>query len=296
MKEVLISVIIPTYNRRDLIVKTIESLLMQSYSNFEVIVVDDGSTDNTEEHIRKLTSKHIKYFKTKNQERGAARNYGVDQSNGDYVVFLDSDDKMLSHCLASANEFIHHNNNPEVFHLAHEVLSERGELLETTTKIKNINHVLIKGNPLACINVFLRRDIALKFRFNTNRLLSGFEDWELWLRVASNFEIKQSNIVCGHMLDHIDRGSHQQLDKSKLINKIDLLMNLVLKNSDIVVHYLNQLHLFKSSCYTYVSLHLSIMKNNKILAISYLLKGLKLNPKFIFKKRFFAILKHMIFR
>ena len=91
---VLLSIIIPTYNRANLIEKTIASVLGQSEKNFEVIVIDDGSTDNTEEVVSKYLSDQFRYIKIENGERGAARNHGTKLANGKYINWFDSDDIM----------------------------------------------------------------------------------------------------------------------------------------------------------------------------------------------------------
>lgn len=96
MKKELISVVIPTYNRGFIIENSIRSVLNQTYKNIEVIIVDDGSTDNTEEVIKSINDKKIRYFKLK-VNRGAcyARNYGVSKAKGKYIAFQDSDDIFL---------------------------------------------------------------------------------------------------------------------------------------------------------------------------------------------------------
>ena len=96
MKD-LVTIILPTFNRAHLITKCIESVLQQTYLNWELIIVDDGSTDNTEEIISKfLNHKNIKYFKILNSGVGNARNYGMIASSGEYITFLDSDDEYFS--------------------------------------------------------------------------------------------------------------------------------------------------------------------------------------------------------
>ena len=93
----LISVIIPMYNTQDYIQKTIESVLTQTYKNLEVIVVDDGSTDNGAKIVQQLHSKdsRVKYIFQANEGVSAARNYGIKSSTGEYLAFLDSDDLWL---------------------------------------------------------------------------------------------------------------------------------------------------------------------------------------------------------
>jgi glycosyltransferase involved in cell wall biosynthesis len=97
--EIAFSIIIPTYNRAEIIGKTIESALGQTFQNFEIIVVDDGGTDNTEEVIQAFYSPKLSYYKKENAERAAARNFGAARGKGNYVTFLDSDDILfLSTC------------------------------------------------------------------------------------------------------------------------------------------------------------------------------------------------------
>ncbi len=91
----LVSVIIPTYNRSDEIAKSIESVLKQSYSNIEVIIIDDGSIDNTEELIKNIDDERVVYFYQNNQGTSSARNKGILLSNGKYIAFQDSDDEWL---------------------------------------------------------------------------------------------------------------------------------------------------------------------------------------------------------
>jgi len=88
-----ISVIIPTYNRADLIPEALDSVFAQTYHDFEIIVVDDGSTDNTAEILRPLAEQgRLKYIRQNNQGASAARNRGIAEARGNFIAFLDSDD------------------------------------------------------------------------------------------------------------------------------------------------------------------------------------------------------------
>jgi len=91
-----VSVIIPTYNRAHLVGRAIKSVLNQTYQDFELIIVDDGSTDNTEKVIKRFDDKRIRYIKhEKNKGGAAARNTGIKAARGEYIAFLDSDDEWL---------------------------------------------------------------------------------------------------------------------------------------------------------------------------------------------------------
>jgi len=90
----LVSVVIPTFNRENVLGRAISSVIKQSYQNIELIVVDDGSTDNTAKLVKEQFPQ-TKYFKTINKGVSAARNYGVKKSLGEYIAFLDSDDEWM---------------------------------------------------------------------------------------------------------------------------------------------------------------------------------------------------------
>ena len=94
-KNPKVSVIIPTYNRKGYIPDAIDSVLEQTYKDFEIIVVDDGSTDGTGEILRKRYGEKIRYFSKENGGCASARNFGVRMARGEYIAFLDSDDRYL---------------------------------------------------------------------------------------------------------------------------------------------------------------------------------------------------------
>ncbi|HRN94546.1 MAG: glycosyltransferase family 2 protein [Chitinophagales bacterium] len=115
MEEPLVSIVIPVFNRAHLVFDALDSVLSQTYSNWECIVVDDGSTDNTWEVIKCYAKKdsRIKIFKRDRLPKGAptCRNIGVEKSSADYIIFLDSDDILFSFCLEKRMEFVYKNPN-----------------------------------------------------------------------------------------------------------------------------------------------------------------------------------------
>jgi len=92
MSSPLVSVIIPLYNAEQFIIETIDSVLNQTYQNIEIIIVDDGSVDQSLERVKALTNHQIRWFKQMNKGASAARNYGLKEAKGDYIQFLDADD------------------------------------------------------------------------------------------------------------------------------------------------------------------------------------------------------------
>lgn len=143
LNEPLISIIIPTYNRANLISNTLDSILLQTYANWECIIVDDGSMDNSDEVIQKYLNKDIRfqYFKRpENKLKGpnACRNYGFQQSKGVYINWFDSDDVYLPNALEKFVEILDRNTDAVVTKL---------EIIDFFTGNK------IKESNIICTNI-----------------------------------------------------------------------------------------------------------------------------------------------
>lgn len=109
----LFSVVIPTYNRADLLRRTLETVFAQQFKDFEVIVVDDGSTDHTESVVGGW-GERVRYLRAQNSGPGAARNLGINEARGEYVAFLDSDDLWFPWTLESFAALIRDHNQPAI--------------------------------------------------------------------------------------------------------------------------------------------------------------------------------------
>ena len=110
-----VSVIIPTYNREEYLVQAIVSVINQSYRNFEVLVIDDGSSNNYAESICNKY-KHCKYFYKENGGLSSARNFGIKKEQGTYIAFLDDDDYWKSDKLEKQVAFLENNNEVDCVH------------------------------------------------------------------------------------------------------------------------------------------------------------------------------------
>jgi glycosyltransferase involved in cell wall biosynthesis len=109
------SVVIPLYNRRNIIAKTLDSVLSQTYDSFEIVLVDDGSGDHPEEVISQLNEPRIRLIRQENAGGSAARNRGIDEARGAYIAFLDSDDAFLPDHLASMKSLIDGTENTAAY-------------------------------------------------------------------------------------------------------------------------------------------------------------------------------------
>ncbi len=291
--SIFFSIIIPTYNRAHLIQKTIRSVLDQTYDSFEIIVVDDGSTDNTEEMVKSISDKRIYYYKKKNEERAAARNYGIIHSKGEYLTFLDSDDLFYPHHLDEAFRVIYYSSHPEVFHLGYEIKTPEGRVISQINNRKGkLNDQLIYGNSLSCIGVFVRKDIAQANLFNEDRSLTGSEDYELWLRLASRYRIFYSNKITAALIQHENR-SVLTFDKEVLIKRIQALMLSLLSDQKFIESYGTKTNIFLAHRYLYLSLHL-IMGNFFKDGIKYWLKAVKIHPPVLMSRKTLGIIKNLI--
>ncbi len=290
--NIFFSIIIPTFNRASFLHKTIQSVLSQNYENFELIIVDDGSTDNTDEIIEKLQNSQIKYFKIENSERGFARNYGVLRAKGDYITFLDSDDVLLPNHFSNAYESILKYHKPPFLHLGYEVVNNNDKLLFKVSKLKNDNiNILIRGNPLSCNGCFMRADVTQNFLFNEDRNLAGSEDWELWLRVLSHYSIKTDNRISSRMYNHESRSVVQSLGQEKnLVLRKELTIQYAFRDEFVQQNFGKYHKIIDAFGESYVALHLAIL-GEKSRSLFYLLKFMKKYPLAIFSKRLYVIIK-----
>ncbi|MFH1387062.1 MAG: glycosyltransferase [bacterium] len=127
-KQPLVSVIIPTYNREKYIGKAIQSVLDQTYGNYEILIIDDGSTDNTKKVVDSFNSEKIRYFRKEHSGISDARNYGIRESKGEYISWLDSDDEYLPNLLAFQQSHFEANPLIEVLYVDHYFMDSKGKI------------------------------------------------------------------------------------------------------------------------------------------------------------------------
>ena len=288
------SVIIPTYNRQALVIRAIASVLNQTFSDFELYVIDDGSTDDTQCAVQSFNEPRLHYRKIDNSERGAARNAGISASNGRYVTFLDSDDILYPNYLQFAFQKLTQLTLPECYHQGYVIRNSAGKVIQNPYAKHDLNIALFKrGNIMSCMGVFVRRDAVMDNLFNEDRMLAGFEDWELWIRLACRFKIYYNPQVTCALLQHDDRGS-LRFEKISLLRKATLFMKLIAGNRLVVDKYGSNLNKLFANVYSYVSLHLSSSPAEKRAAWSYLVRALREDKSQIWRKRTLAIIRNIL--
>lgn len=190
-----VSVIIPTYNRAHLVDRAIQSVLNQTYQDFELIVVDDGSTDSTEEVVRSIKDPRIRYTRH-NQNRGgsAARNSGIKMARGKYIAFQDSDDEWLPEKLDKQMRVFE--NAPAEVGVVYtgfwRIEGEKKTYIPSdkiTRKEGNIHGQLLKGNFVTTQATVVKRECFKKAGMFDEHL-PRLQDWELFIRISKYYDFK----------------------------------------------------------------------------------------------------------
>lgn len=189
----LISVIIPAYNKGDLIKETIESVLLQTYSNYEIIIVDDGSTDNTADTANSIKDDRIKYYYQPNSGLPARpRNKGVALSNGEYIAFLDHDDLWMNQKLEKQISIIGKDNSIALVSTnAYFIIEDKKTKTPLIKDLKsgyfNENDFLPEIKVIQS-TVLMKKSVFIEMNgFNESFDLKAREDYDLWLRMFSKY-------------------------------------------------------------------------------------------------------------
>ncbi len=185
-----ISVVIPSYNRKELIKRSINSVNNQTIKPFEIIVVDDGSFDGTEGMIKRNYD-FIKFIKQKNKGVSAARNFGIKVSSGEWICFLDSDDEWKNDKLEKQIIAMKSNPGYKFFH-SNEIWVKNGKRINQKKKHKKYGGDIFDKCLDMCrispssvlIDKTIFDDVGI---FNENLVIC--EDYELWLRICDKYNV-----------------------------------------------------------------------------------------------------------
>lgn len=214
------TVILPTYNRAKSILGSVESVLAQTLKDFELIIIDDGSTDNTSEILKPVLARdeRVKYVYQENAERSAARNNGIEIASGDYICFLDSDDMYLPNHLAKFKQTILKFNHTKALYYCSGIMDDGSKRVSIdnalyTGTTSTLEHLLTTG-AIGTVFVCLPRPILKHFKFNVS--ISVGEDKELWSRILVEHKLIYSPQHTVVVNDHVDRTvSVNNLDSAK---------------------------------------------------------------------------------
>ena len=231
----LISIIIPTYNRAKFLPRAIESVINQTFKDWELIIVDDGSTDKTSNVVKQYQDNRIRYIYQENSERSAARNNGIKHAKGKYICFLDSDDYYLSSHLEKLNNFIAETSEPKVMIITNSYIESNN-----VRKKQLLNY---PGQPLPFLfknfvtpnMVCIHRDIVQEFKFIEKYKFAYWEDTHFWVRIAIYYPVLYNNNFTCVQVEHEQR-SINKIEKHKLkkrfFDHISMVQDLFLSYGD----------------------------------------------------------------
>jgi glycosyltransferase involved in cell wall biosynthesis len=200
-----VSIIIPTYNRRQLIARSIKSVLNQTYRDFELIIVDDGSTDDTSEVVAGFNDERIRYIRCEeNRGEAAARNMGIKVARCVYIAYQDSDDEWLPEKLARQMELLE--DAPPQLGVIYtgfwKTENHRRIYIPfswVNQKNGDIHQELLKGNFIGSPVVLIKKECFDRVGLFDERL-RNLVDWEMWLRISKCYHFKYINepLVIAH--------------------------------------------------------------------------------------------------
>jgi len=232
MNTPLVSVVIPTYNRAYCLGYAIDSVLNQTYKNYEIIVVDDGSTDETKNIVEQYGDK-VTYLSQQNAGVSAARNKGIKYSNGEWVAFLDSDDEWMPEKLTK--QLNHINNNPCIgMHVTNATVSMRGESVSGFSISKNRNLALsgdvVVAKPMLLVmdvgfftpSYLVKRDFLHDVGLFDEQM-SLYEDRDLFLRLSSKYSL---GVINEQLVNVLTRGDDSLSSNQERNPQVPLLSSI----------------------------------------------------------------------
>lgn len=223
MNDILYSIIVPTFNSAAFIAKCLQSLVDQVYSNWEAIVIDNSSIDNTIEIVNSFGDSRIKLCSINNEGIIAkSRNLGLDVAVGDWICFLDSDDWWCNHKLLVCNKY----SFCSTAFLYHDLRLVRNkyrllqrDVMKSRSLHENRLFDLLSGeNPIKTSSVCFSKSILGENRFNESPMLVGVEDFDFWIRLLLNEKVKPIYIrktLGFYLLGHNFSSNRKQLDQER---------------------------------------------------------------------------------
>lgn len=221
----LVSVIIPFYKQEAYLPESIQSVEQQSYPRVEIIVVDDGSPVPAQTVIGEKAN--VRIFRTPNRERSAARNYGFQQSSGQYLIFLDADDRLAPGAIEAHLEAFKSNPDAGLSFGPARTIDEDGRVLQQSHTCRPRSNYYLKfleSNPIASPGAtMLQRDAFVRAGLFDESFRQA-EDYLLYLRISRTYPVAQHN-VC--VLDRRVHGSNTIYDKRGMLKATLAVLDLV---------------------------------------------------------------------
>ncbi|EKN71336.1 glycosyl transferase family protein [Neobacillus bataviensis LMG 21833] len=279
--EVKISIILPVYNGEKFLPDCINSVLNQTYNDFELIIVNDGSKDKSEFVIEQIKSSKIKYYYKENGGVASARSYGINKSNGEFICFIDQDDMWENNYLKNVVQGLE--TSDFVYTNGHIILNKivNGKIYDNKqTEINNENNglkrLLEQNFIISPSQIGIRKSIVDKIGlFHESLSGSGADDWDYWIRVFTieNIRIKyiEDPLIRYRLHDSNNSYNYDKMYQCK-IEIIEKHKEIIIKKYSI--YFYRRIKAYNTFLYSYYNL-----KDRKFKRSFELLKGsIAVNP------------------
>lgn len=217
------SVVIPLYNKADYIENTINSVINQTFTDYEIIIIDDESTDNSVSKVLGFNDSRIQLYNQKNQGASVARNLGIEKAKYNYIAFLDADDLWMPNHLETLKDLVQNFSNAGIFASRYELVFSNGK--NYIPKFKEIpsNFEGVISNyfetsltyPIATSSsIVIPKSVFKKIGYFKPGISSG-QDVDMWIRIASQYPVALSNKITASYLHYIENS----LSKTPILEK-----------------------------------------------------------------------------
>lgn len=236
----LVSVILPVFNAKDYIKEAIQSILDQSYENFELIIINDGSSDGTLDVILSFKSDKIKLISRENKGLVYSLNEGIKISQGKYIARMDADDISIHSRLSEQVKFMQEHENVGICGSFVERFEGEGShynevVWKLPSEDADLRVRLLFGVPFAHPSIMMRKDIILKYNLYYNEIYKNAEDYKLWVdfsRYTKFANIQKVLLRYRYLQTSITRASDNKKDDERFLT-ISKIFNEVLENLEI---------------------------------------------------------------
>lgn len=226
---VYFSVIIPLFNKENHIENTLKSVLNQTYANYEIIIINDGSIDESESKVLEFKDSRIQLYNQKNQGAAMARNLGIEKAKYDYIAFLDADDLWMENHLETLSTLIHDFPNAGIYASRYQLIFNEGKV--SIPKFNGISgnfYGIVPDYFDASLNyaVATSSSIAVpKYVFektgNFKSKISCGEDVDMWIRIASKYPVAIGPKITACYLHYIENSLSKKPFLEKIIKNFD---------------------------------------------------------------------------
>jgi glycosyltransferase involved in cell wall biosynthesis len=285
-----ISVVIPTYNRVRYLKQALDSVLGQTFRDFDIIVVDDNSTDGTKELVASYGG-GVRYILQENRERAAARNNGIRNSNSEYIAFLDSDDMWMPDHLEVCLKALRQDTEAGLSFSGSYMVDEEGKMI-SKLGLRPFNgyvseYIVAEYSSGGCnaSSCLIRKKIFDRAGyFIEDRALSGSEDWEMWARISFFAKFIWTGKYSAKIRFHTQKSS---INADRMAKSMRMSLGLLYGNPDIRPKIVRLRDKAYSSLYVVTAINYYAAGDMKT-ARHYLKEAVKARPAALFTNRHIA--------